>query len=583
MSKKFMSNKLWSEQNPGPGPLIVDAPLVDAERLKKESNFLRGTITEDLTDGLTGGFNGDNFLLIRFHGMYQQDDRDIRAERAEQKLEPRHAMMLRCRLPGGVMTPTQWLGIDKFAEESTLYGSIRITNRQTFQFHGILKPNVKPVHQLLNKLGLDALATANDVNRNVLCTSNPVESELHQEAYEWAKKISEHLLPRTRAYAEVWLDQEKVETTDEEPILGATYLPRKFKTTVVIPPQNDVDLHANDLNFVAIADNGKLIGFNVLVGGGLSIAHGDKATYARTASELGFIPLDKTLAVAEAVVTTQRDWGNRTNRKNAKTKYTLERVGVQVFKDEVAKRAGIEFADVRPYEFTGRGDRIGWVKGIDKQWHLTLFIENGRILDYPGKPLKTGLAEIAKIHKGDFRLTANQNLIVAGVSEKDKDAIETLARNHGLIDDSVSDQRKNSMACVSYPTCPLAMAEAERFLPEFVTKVEGIMHNHGVGKEHIVLRVTGCPNGCGRALLAEIGLVGKAMNRYNLHLGGNREGTRIPRMYRENISDTEILAIIDELVGRWAKEREANEGFGDYVIRAGIIRPVLDPARDFYD
>ncbi|MBF7997175.1 assimilatory sulfite reductase (NADPH) hemoprotein subunit [Rahnella laticis] len=578
-----MSKKLWSELNPGPGPLIVDAPLADAERLKKESDFLRGTIADDLKDGLTGGFNGDNFLLIRFHGMYQQDDRDIRAERAEQKLEPRHAMMLRCRLPGGVMTPAQWLGIDKFAEDSTIYGSIRITNRQTFQFHGILKPNVKPVHQLLNKLGLDALATANDVNRNVLCTSNPVESELHREAYEWAKKLSEHLLPRTRAYAEVWLDQEKVETTDEEPILGATYLPRKFKTTVVIPPQNDVDLHANDLNFVAIADNGKLIGFNVLVGGGLSIAHGDKATYARTASELGFIPLEKTLAVAEAVVTTQRDWGNRTNRKNAKTKYTLERVGVPVFKAEVEKRAGIQFAEVRPYEFTGRGDRIGWVKGIDKQWHLTLFIENGRILDYPGKPLKTGLAEIAKIHKGDFRLTANQNLIVAGVAEKDKDAIETLARNHGLIDDGVTEQRKNSMACVSYPTCPLAMAEAERFLPEFVTKVEGIMHGHGVGDEHIVLRVTGCPNGCGRALLAEIGLVGKALNRYNLHLGGNRAGTRIPRMYRENISDAEILTIIDELVGRWAKERETGEGFGDYVIRAGIIRPVLDPARDFYD
>ncbi len=576
-----MSNEIMSEKHPG--PLVVEGKLTDAERLKKESNFLRGTITEDLTDGLTGGFNGDNFLLIRFHGMYQQDDRDIRAERAEQKLEPRHAMMLRCRLPGGVMTPEQWLGIDKFAEESTLYGSIRITNRQTFQFHGILKPNVKPVHQLLNKLGLDALATANDVNRNVLCTSNPVESELHLEAWQWAKKLSEHLLPRTRAYAEVWLDQEKVETTDEEPILGPTYLPRKFKTTVVIPPQNDVDLHANDLNFVAIADNGKLVGFNVLVGGGLSIAHGDKATYARTASDLGFIPLENTLAVAEAVVTTQRDWGNRTNRKNAKTKYTLERVGVETFKAEVEKRAGITFAEVRPYEFTGRGDRIGWVKGIDNQWHLTLFIENGRILDYPGRPLKTGLAEIARIHKGDFRLTANQNLIVAGVAEKDKDRIETLARNHGLIDDGVTEQRKNSMACVSYPTCPLAMAEAERFLPEFVTRVEEIMHRHGVGKEHIVLRVTGCPNGCGRALLAEIGLVGKAMNRYNLHLGGNRAGTRIPRMYRENISDVEILAIIDELVGRWANEREADEGFGDYVIRAGIIRPVLDPARDFYD
>ncbi|AUQ26575.1 assimilatory sulfite reductase (NADPH) hemoprotein subunit [Dickeya zeae] len=565
------------------GPLVVEGTLADAERMKRESNYLRGTITQDLNDGLTGGFNGDNFLLIRFHGMYQQDDRDIRAERAEQKLEPRHAMMLRCRLPGGVMTPQQWLAIDKFAGEKTLYGSIRITNRQTFQFHGILKNDLKSAHQLLHDVGLDSLATANDVNRNVLCTSNPVESVLHQQAYEWAKKISEHLLPRTRAYAEVWLDKEKVATTDEEPILGPTYLPRKFKTTVVIPPQNDVDLHANDLNFVAISDNGQLVGFNVLVGGGLSIAHGDKTTYPRTASELGYIPLAQTLAIAEAVVTTQRDWGNRTNRKNAKTKYTLERVGVDTFKQEVERRAGIAFEAVRPYAFTGRGDRIGWVKGIDNHWHLTLFIENGRILDYPGRPLKTGMAEIAKIHKGDFRLTANQNLIVAGVATRDKAKIEALARQHGLIDDSLTEQRQNSMACVSLPTCPLAMAEAERFLPEFVTQVEGIMQKHGVGDDHIVLRVTGCPNGCGRAMLAEIGLVGKAIGRYNLHIGGNREGTRIPRMYRENITEKEILTEIDQLVARWASERESGEGFGDFAIRVGIIKPVLDPAVDFYD
>ncbi|RJL27010.1 assimilatory sulfite reductase (NADPH) hemoprotein subunit [Pectobacterium polaris] len=577
MSEKYV----FSEKHPG--PLVVEGKLADAERMKTESNFLRGTIAEDLNDGLTGGFRGDNFLLIRFHGMYQQDDRDIRAERAEQKLEPRHAMLLRCRLPGGVMTPEQWLRIDKFATENTIYGSIRITNRQTFQYHGILKSNVKPVHQMLNSIGLDALATANDMNRNVLCTSNPIESELHQQAYEWAKKISEHLLPRTRAYAEIWMDQEKVATTDEEPILGSTYLPRKFKTTVVIPPQNDIDLHANDLNFVAIADNGRLVGFNVLVGGGLSIAHGDKETYPRTASELGYISIENTLAIAEAVVTTQRDWGNRTNRKNAKTKYTLERVGVDNFKQEVEARAGVKFEAVRPYEFTGRGDRIGWVKGIDNKWHLTLFIENGRVLDYPGRPLKTGLAEIAKIHKGDFRLTANQNLIIAGVPARSKAKIDALAREHGLIDDGVSEQRKNSMACVSFPTCPLAMAEAERFLPEFVTKVEGIMQQHGVGDEHIVLRVTGCPNGCGRAMLAEIGLVGKAMGRYNVHLGGNREGTRIPRMYRENINETEILAEIDRLIGLWAQDRQRNEGFGDFVIRTNIIKPVLDPARDFYD
>ncbi|WP_070962873.1 assimilatory sulfite reductase (NADPH) hemoprotein subunit [Vibrio sonorensis] len=561
----------------------VLGPLSDNERLKRESNFLRGTIETDLKDRITGGFNGDNFQLIRFHGMYQQDDRDFRNERAKQKLEPLHNVMFRARMPGGVITPTQWLAIDKFASENTSYGSIRLTTRQTFQFHGVLKPNIKFMHQTLNKIGIDGIATAGDVNRNVLCTSNPVESKFHQEAYEWAKKISEHLLPKTRAYAEIWLDGEKLETTDKEPILGSNYLPRKFKTTVVIPPQNDVDVHANDLNFVAIAEDGKLVGFNVLVGGGLAMTHGDTATYPRRADDFGFIPADKTLDVAAAVVTTQRDWGNRSNRKNAKTKYTLDRVGIDVFKAEVEKRAGVKFADSRPYEFTGRGDRIGWVEGIDGKHHLTLFIENGRLLDYPGKPLKSGVAEIAKIHKGDFRMTANQNLIIAGVSKTNKAKIEKIARDHGLIDDGVSEQRKNSMACVAFPTCPLAMAEAERFLPEFVTDVEGILEKHDLPKDdNIILRVTGCPNGCGRAMLAEIGLVGKAPGRYNLHLGGNRSGTRVPKMYKENITEQQILQEIDSLVERWANERESGEGFGDFTIRAGIIEEVIISKRDFY-
>ncbi|MBT2968077.1 assimilatory sulfite reductase (NADPH) hemoprotein subunit [Vibrio anguillarum] len=558
-------------------------PLSDNERLKRESHFLRGTIEQDLQDHITGGFSADNFQLIRFHGMYQQDDRDIRNERAKQKLEPLHNVMLRARMPGGIITPKQWLAIDKFATEHSLYGSIRLTTRQTFQFHGVLKPNIKLMHQTLNSIGIDSIATAGDVNRNVLCTSNPVESELHQEAYEWAKKISEHLLPKTRAYAEIWLDGEKLETTDEEPILGNNYLSRKFKTTVVIPPQNDVDVHANDLNFVAIAEQGRLVGFNVLVGGGLAMTHGDTSTYPRRADDFGFIPLDKTLEVAAAVVTTQRDWGNRSNRKNAKTKYTLDRVGVDVFKAEVEKRAGIEFAVSRPYELTERGDRIGWIEGIDGKHHLTLFIENGRLLDFPDKPLKSGVAEIAKIHQGDFRMTANQNLIVAGVPAVQKATIEQIARQHGLINDNVSEQRKNSMACVSFPTCPLAMAEAERFLPQFVTDVETILQKHALPKEeNIILRVTGCPNGCGRAMLAEIGLVGKAPGRYNLHLGGNRAGTRVPKMYKENITDVQILQEIDELVGRWASERLEGEGFGDFTIRAGIIEEVIISKRDFY-
>jgi sulfite reductase (NADPH) hemoprotein beta-component len=564
--------------------LIVEGKLSDNERLKKESNLLRGTITQDLADDVTGGFTADNFQLIRFHGMYQQDDRDIRAERAKQKLEPLHNVMLRARLPGGVITPKQWLEIDKFAQDYSIYGSIRLTTRQTFQFHGVLKPHIKSMHQTLNATGIDSIATAGDVNRNVLCTSNPIESEVHQQAWQWAAKISEHLLPKTNAYAEIWLNGEKVDSTQEdEPILGKNYLPRKFKTTVVIPPHNDVDVHANDLNFVAIAQDNQLIGFNVLVGGGLAMTHGDKSTFPRKADDFGFIPLDKTLDVAAAVVTTQRDWGNRVNRKNAKTKYTLERVGVETFKAEVEKRAGLTFAPSKPYEFTSRGDRFGWVEGIDGKHHLTLFIENGRILDYENKPLKTGCREIAKVHQGDFRLTANQNLIIAGVPTEQKQVIEDLAVKYGLKREDVSKQREDSMACVSLPTCPLAMAEAERYLPDAVSEIEAMLNKHDIGDESIIYRITGCPNGCGRAMLAEIGLVGKGPNKYNLHLGGNREGTRIPRMYKENISDVEIMAIIDELIEKWAKQRQPKEAFGDFVIRAGIVKPVIDSARDFYE
>ncbi len=576
-----------TNKDQGNGPLIVEGKHADNERLKAESNYLRGTITEDLKDNVTGGFTADNFQLIRTHGMYQQDDRDIRNERAKQKLEPLHNVMLRARMPGGIITPTQWLAIDKFSREKTSYGSIRLTTRQTFQFHGVLKPNIKLMHQTLNEYGIDSIATAGDVNRNVLCTTNPVESELHQEAYEWAKKISEHLLPKTRAYAEIWLDGEVIEEGKDgkevEPILGPNYLPRKFKTTVVIPPQNDVDVHANDLNFIAIAKDGKLIGFNVLVGGGLAMTHGDKSTYPRKADDFGFVELSKTLDVAAAVVTTQRDWGNRVNRKNAKTKYTLDRVGVDIFKAEVEKRAGITFAESRPYEFTGRGDRIGWTEGYEGTHHLALFIENGRLLDKPNLPLKTGMAEIAKIHKGDFRMTANQNLIIAGVASEDKAEIERLARAHGLMADDVSVQRKNSMACVAFPTCPLAMAEAERYLPGLVTDVEAILAKHNVANESIILRVTGCPNGCGRAMLAEIGLVGKGPSKYNMHLGGNIIGTRVPKMYKENLNEEDILQEIDSLVARWATERNEAEAFGDFVIRVGIIDEVIVSKRDFHD
>lgn len=564
--------------------------LSDNERLKAESNFLRGTILEDLENPLTGGFTGDNFQLIRFHGMYEQDDRDIRAERLEQKLEPLKFMLLRCRLPGGIIKPYQWIEIDKFAREHTYYQSIRLTNRQTFQYHGVPKGKLQPMHRLLHSLGLDSIATAADMNRNVLCTSNPVESALHQQVYEFAKQISEHLLPRSRGYFDVWIDGKKVQSSDdllppeEEPILGKTFLPRKFKTAVAIPPVNDVDIYGNDMNFVAIQDeNGQLCGFNVLAGGGLSLEHGNTNTYPNVSLELGYVPLEKTLAAAESVVMTQRDFGNRSDRKNARTRYTIQRLGLDRFREEVEKRMGCRFEPTRPFTFTERGDRIGWTKGIDQRWHLTLFIESGRITDQSDKPLMTGMLEIAKVHKGDFRITANQNIIIANVAEEDKAQIEAIARQYGLISDKVSRLRENAMSCVSFPTCPLAMAEAERILPTFIDELDKVMEKHHVADEFIVTRITGCPNGCGRAMLSEIGLVGKAVGRYNLHLGGDREGLRIPRLYKENITLPEIVSELDQLIGRWANEREAEEGFGDFVIRADIVKPVVNAAVDFWN
>ena len=558
--------------------------LSDNERMKSESHLLRGTITEDLKDRTTGGFTNDNFQLIRFHGMYQQDDRDIRAERSKEKLEPLHTVMLRIRLPGGIITPEQWLGMDTFASSHTQYGSMRVTNRQTLQLHGVLKHDIQPVHRLLHSLGLDSRATAGDVNRNVLCTSNPVESSLHEEAYEWAKKISEHLLPRTHAYAEVWLGKQKLDLQQEsEPILGSSYLPRKFKIAVVIPPQNDVDVHANDLSFVAIEEEGRLVGFNVLVGGGLAMTHGDQSTYPRLASDFGFITLEETLDVAAAVVSVQRDWGNRSNRRNARTKYTVDRVGVDTYRSEVQKRAKMTFAPVRPYHFTARGDRIGWTKGVDGKHHLTLYIPSGRILDVPHYPVKTGMAKIAEVHQGDFRLTPNQNVIIAGVAEQDKSMIDNLAHQYHLINDAMTNQRKSSMACVSFPTCPLAMAEAERVLPDISAYVDKLLAKHGISDRSFVFRVTGCPNGCGRAMLAEVGLVGRAIGRYDFYIGGNAEGTRIPRLVNSNQSTEVIMNELDGYLARWAVEAESHESFGDFSVRVGIVKPVLNATIDFYN
>jgi len=560
----------------------MSAAILDIEQIKRSSRYLRGRLRESMADELTGAIAPEDSQISKFHGFYQQDDRDRRQSRREQLLEPYYGFMLRARLPGGVCTPAQWLTIDRLGQ-TLANGTLRLTTRQSFQYHGILKGNLRPVIRGINEALIDSIGGCGDVNRNVLCNPNPVESALHLAVYEWAKRISEHLLPRSRAYHELWLDGEQVAGGEEaEPIYGEAYLPRKFKTAVAVPPHNDVDVYSNDLGFVAVATGERLLGFNVLAGGGMGTTHGDPRTFPRLADELGFVAPEHTLAVAEAVVTTQRDFGDRQNRKQARLKYTIERMGLEAFRAEVERRAGVAFAPARAVRFTDQGDRYGWVKGRDQRWHLTLSIESGRIRDGDGHTAMTGLREIARIHRGDLRITPNQNLIVAGVPARSKAAIEGLAREHGLLADGQSTLRRHGIACVALPTCPLAMAEAERYFPELLTRLERLAQDHGLAEQPLVVRMTGCPNGCARPYLAEIGLVGKAPGRYNLLLGGNGIGTRLTRPYRENLGEAEILAELDVLFGQYAAERDAGEGFGDFLVRSGRIRPVVNPAEDYH-
>ncbi len=564
----------------------LSTPIAPHELNKARSNFLRGTLAASLADELTGALAPNDDQIGKFHGFYQQDDRDHRADRRERLLEPEYSFMLRARLPGGVCTPAQWLTIDRIGRELA-QGSVRLTTRQTFQYHGIPKGDLRCVIQGMHQVLLDSIGGCGDLNRNVMCNPNQDQSALHDEVYAWARRISEHLLPRTRAYHELWLDGECMAGgADSEPLYGETYLPRKFKTAVAVPPHNDVDVYANDLGFIAIADPidpARLLGFNVLAGGGMGTTHGDNSTFPRLADDLGFVTPDQVLAVAEAVFTTQRDFGERGDRVHARLKYTVERMGKDAFRAEVQRRAGVVFASPRPVAFTDHGDRYGWTRGQDGRWHLTLFIENGRLRDLPGRALLTGLRAIAEVHQGDFRITPNQNLIVAGVPARQKKRIEALAREHWLLVDGLTPVRLGAMACVAFPTCPQAMAEAERYLPDLLTRVEALAARHGLAGQEIVIRMTGCPNGCTRPFLAEIGLVGKGPRTYNLLLGGDGSGTRLNKLYRDNIAEAQILDTLDGLFVRYAAERAAGERFGDFVVRAGIIRRVENAASDFHD
>ncbi|MEN8693294.1 MAG: NADPH-dependent assimilatory sulfite reductase hemoprotein subunit, partial [Akkermansiaceae bacterium] len=502
------------------------------------------------------------------------DDRDIRAGRRKNKLEKAFSFLIRVRVPGGVATPEQWIKMDDLA---TTYanGTIKITTRQAFQLHGVIKTQLKKTIQGINAAAMDTIAACGDVNRNVMCNPNPFLSEAHADVLKISQEISDHLTPATGAYHEIWLDGEKVESTEEEvePIYGKTYLPRKFKIAVAVPPSNDVDIHANDLSFVAIVEGGKVIGYNVAVGGGMGMTHGAVETYPRLADIIGFCTPEQVIDVSEKVLLVQRDFGDRTNRKHARLKYTIDDRSAEWFLEKLNEYLGYDLEPVREFKFEDNGDRFGWVEDHEGNSHLNLFIEGGRVRD----EARIGLRKIAEIHQGDFRLTGNQNLVIARVAPSERPAIEALLEEYGLLNShEQSGLRLNSIACVALPTCGLALAEAERGLPGVITELEKITEDAGMRHDSITIRMTGCPNGCGRPFLSEIAFVGRSPGKYNLYLGGGHAGDRLNKLYREAVTREEAIALLKPLIEDYAKSRDEGEKFGDWVIRAGHIAATVN-------
>lgn len=550
--------------------------LSEVEIIKEKSNYLKGTLAESLKNEITGAIYAQDTHLIKFHGSYQQTDRELDAERKQQKLEPLYSFMLRVRVPGGIATAGQWLAMSKLATE---WGSdtLKLTTRQAFELHCVLKRNLQTVMQGIYESGLDTLAACGDVNRNVMCTPHPFASAAHLEAQVYARQLSAHLTPQTTAYYEIWLDGEhlnKPQSNDiVEPIYGKTYLPRKFKIAIAIPPDNDTDIFANDIGLIAIADkHNNLTGFNVAIGGGMGRTLGDDTTYPRVASLIGYVPKEQIVQVCEQIVTIQRDHGNRESRKHSRLKYTIDRLGLEWFKTELNNRLGWTIAPQKPFAFSSNDDRYGWYQGTNGKWFVTLFIEGGRIKNTENYALKSAFDQIAALDCCDFRLTGNQNLILGNIDPQNKHTIEGLLNQYGILQQlSKSPIRLHSIACVALNLCALANAEAERYLPNLIDQIDQLMYQHGLSDQAITIRMTGCANGCARPYLAEIGLVGRSPGKYNLYLGASFDGSRLNRLYAEALSETDILTQLNQLLGQYAAERTTNEHFGDFVLRKNIV------------
>lgn len=540
------------------------------EQLKAHSRYLRGNIAEGLEVPFTGAVPGDDTLLMKFHGIYQQDDRDKRADRTQRRLEPNYQFMVRIRIPGGRLTALQWLQLDALSDRYAERG-LRITTRQTIQLHGVRKRHLRVALQTIRDAGLDTIAACGDDSRGVVCGADPARSQVHAQVAALAKATSDRLIPRTHGYREIWYqepERENLTRDTEEPIYGELYLPRKFKVGYVIPPINDIDVYGQDLGFIAITEGDRLRGFNVCVGGGMGQLDNREDSYPRLAEEIGFISPEEAPEFAEIVMGIQRDFGDRKDRHRARFKYTLDRLGTGWFIAELMQRRGRSLEPARPVNFTQNGDKLGWECGGNGRWNATLYIESGRIQG----ALKSQLQAFFSQYGGGVRLTTNQNLQLTDIGDYELEQVRWRLQDLGLAARLEPDsQAAYTLSCVALPTCGLAMAEAERYTPRFLQRFNQLKARHGIAETPITLRLSGCPNGCARPYIAEIALTGRAPGLYNIYLGGSFRGDRLAKLYASNLDETGILQTLDELLSRYAATRKSGEHFGDFLWRSRLL------------
>ncbi|MCY0900980.1 MAG: NADPH-dependent assimilatory sulfite reductase hemoprotein subunit [Firmicutes bacterium] len=554
---------------PAVGTLLTKVSKVEV--IKREGNQLRGQIAAELASDATH-FTEDSVQLLKFHGMYQQDDRDERAVRKQAGLERAYSMMIRARIPGGILSADQYLAFDRLADDYG-NGTMRITTRQTFQLHGILKGDIQQTLRTLNHVLVTTLGGCGDQVRNILMCPAPRADGLHDQLRPYLMALVDALSAKSRAYHEIWLDGERAPSPDEqeEPFYGATYLPRKFKLALAIEGDNCVDVYANDLGMVAHHQNGQLTGFTLMVGGGMGRTAGKEDTYPRLATPIARIEPAELVEVALAIVGIQRDYGNRSERRYSRFKYLLDERGIDWFCKELYGRLGRVLAPAGPLSWAETSDHLGWHRVGGGQDYLGIHVQNGRVQDTAGTRLKSVLRELVSTWRPTVRMTCDQNILLSGLSETAYDQISRALAQSGIRRaEEISTTVRHAMACVALPTCGLALAESERALPAVLAEVEQIVDRLGLSQEVFSIRMTGCANGCARPYIGDVGFVGRSPGLYDIFLGGDFTGSRLNARYEELVPIGKLATRLYGLLSVFKREREAGEGFGDFCRRVGF-------------